>query len=207
MDLTCWVSITIYYQLYKLTSQVSLVTALIEQDNFLICALSWTSTSVEMCVNSSYSLISFFFCYQQFLFIFSHTTQHNIQIKQTKQQTHTQHLKVQSKGRERGKDNKNTKVTPLHNRVYQQKTLPSLNGWRPGPTDSRRCTFTCDNLQEATDPICLSTHVRCKPVLNYCLLHSCKTSKQHSLLHWANTEIRIIIKKTQTWVNRPINSQ
>ncbi len=29
------VSITIYYQLYKLTSQVSPVTALIEQDNFL----------------------------------------------------------------------------------------------------------------------------------------------------------------------------
>ncbi len=29
------VSITIYYQLYKLTSQDSLVTALIEQDNFL----------------------------------------------------------------------------------------------------------------------------------------------------------------------------
>ncbi len=30
-----WVSIAIYYQLYKLTSQVSHVTALIEQDNFL----------------------------------------------------------------------------------------------------------------------------------------------------------------------------
>ncbi len=26
-------------------------------------------------------------------------------------------------------------------------------------------------------------HVWCKPVLDYCLLHSCKTSKQHSLLH------------------------
>ncbi len=33
MTLHVW--ITIYYQLYKLTSQVSLVTALIEQDNFL----------------------------------------------------------------------------------------------------------------------------------------------------------------------------
>ncbi len=29
------------------------------------------------------------------------------------------------------------------------------------------CTFTGDDLQEATDPICLSTHVWCKPVLNY----------------------------------------
>ncbi len=44
-------------------------------------------------------------------------------------------------------------------------------------------------------------HVRCKPVLYYCLLRSCKTSKQHSLLHETYTETRIIIKKTQTWVN------
>ncbi len=58
MTLHVWVSITIYYQLYKLTSQVSLVTALIEQDNSFICPLSWTSTSVEMRLNSSYSLIS-----------------------------------------------------------------------------------------------------------------------------------------------------
>ncbi len=35
MTLHVWVSIAIYYQLYKQTSQVSLVTALIEQDNFL----------------------------------------------------------------------------------------------------------------------------------------------------------------------------
>ncbi len=35
MTLHVQVSIAIYYQLYKLTSQVSLVTALIEQDNFL----------------------------------------------------------------------------------------------------------------------------------------------------------------------------
>ncbi len=35
MTLHVLVSITIYYQLYKLTSQVSLVTALIEQDNSL----------------------------------------------------------------------------------------------------------------------------------------------------------------------------
>ncbi len=56
------------------------------------------------------------------IFYFSNTTQHNIQkYNKTKQQTHTQHLKVQSKGRGRGKDNKNTKVTPLYNHVYQTK--------------------------------------------------------------------------------------
>ncbi len=35
MTLHVWVSIAIYYQLYKLTSQVSPVTALIKQDHFL----------------------------------------------------------------------------------------------------------------------------------------------------------------------------
>ncbi len=68
----------------------------------------------------------FLFCYQQLKKKnFSHITQHSIQniTKQnkTKQQTHTQHLKVQSKGRERGKDNKNRKVTPLYNHVYPTK--------------------------------------------------------------------------------------
>ncbi len=127
------------------------------------------------------SLFFFFFFVINNFFFFSHTTQHNIQNK-TKQQTHTQHLKVQSKGRERGKDNKNTKVTPLNNHVHQQKHCQAsmVEGLAP-PT--RAVVHSHDNLQEATDPICLSTHVWCKPVLNYCLLHSCKTSKQHSLLH------------------------
>ncbi len=127
--------------------------------------------------------IFFFFVINNY-FIFFHT-QHNIisKIQQTKQQTHTQHLKVQSKGRGRGKDNKNTKVTPFIITYIQQKTLPSINDRRPGPTNSRHCTFISHYLQEAMDPICFSTHVRCKPVLDYCLLHSCKTSKQHSLLH------------------------
>ncbi len=53
--------------------------------------------------------IFYFFCYQHLFF------------HKTKQQTHTQHLKVQSKGRESGKDNKNTKVTPLYNHVYPTK--------------------------------------------------------------------------------------
>ncbi len=55
-----------------------------------------------------------------FYFFTHNTTEHPKQNK-TKQQTHTQHLKVQSKGRERGKDNKNTKVTPLNNYVYSTK--------------------------------------------------------------------------------------
>ncbi len=124
----------------------------------------------------------FFFVINIFFFFTHNTTQHP-KYNKTKQQTHTQHLKVQSK--EKGKDNKNTKVTPPYNHVYQTKTLPSINGRRPGPTDSRRCTFTSQYLQEATDPICFSTHVRCKPV-QYSVFFAAvqhSTSKQHSLLH------------------------
>ncbi len=77
----------------------------------------------------------YFFVINNFLFSFFYK-QHNIisKIKQnkTKQQTHTQHLKVQSKGRERGKDNKNTKVTPLNNHVHSVKNTAKpqwLKAW------------------------------------------------------------------------------
>ncbi len=55
------------------------------------------------------------------IFFFTHNTTQHPKYNKTKQQTHTQHLKVQSKWRERGKDNKNTKVTPPYNHVYQTK--------------------------------------------------------------------------------------
>ncbi len=65
---------------------------------------------------------SLFFCYQHFFIIsFRHNTTRHPKYNKTKQETHTQHLKVQSKGRERGKDNKNTKVTPPYNPVYPTK--------------------------------------------------------------------------------------
>ncbi len=63
--------------------------------------------------------IFIFFVINNFLLIFSHITQHSIQNITKQNKTHAQHIKVQSKGRERGKDNKNTKVTPLYNHVYQ----------------------------------------------------------------------------------------
>ncbi len=86
-----------------------------------------TSFIFETQMNIFFLLSTFFFS-----FFFSQTTQHNIQINKTKQQTHTQHLKVQSKGRERGKDNKNTKVTPLNNHVYSVKNTAKpqwLKAW------------------------------------------------------------------------------
>ncbi len=56
-----------------------------------------------------------FFCYQHFFYFFSHTTsQHNIHSKQTKlNNRHILHiLKVQSKGRERGRGKSNNKTGP-----------------------------------------------------------------------------------------------
>ncbi len=41
----------------------------------------------------------------------------------------------------------------------KEKTLPSINGRRLGSIDSCCCTFISHYLQEATDPICFSTHV------------------------------------------------
>ncbi len=43
--------------------------------------------------------------------------------------------------------------------LYTIAYIKSIDGRRPGPTDLRRCTFTRHYLQEATDPICFSTHV------------------------------------------------
>ncbi len=109
-----------------------------------------------------------FFCYQQFyflLFIFSHTTQHNIQ-NTTKQKNNRHILNISRSNQKGGGEGRTTRTQKslLYTITYvQQKTL-SINGRRPGPTDSRRCTFTT-LFAGATDPICFSTHVWCKPVL------------------------------------------
>ncbi len=151
--------------------------------------------------------IQFVFFVINIFLIFSHITQHSIQNITKQNNRHILNIsRSNQKGGREGRTIK-TEKSLLYTITYiKQKTLPSTNGRRPGPTASRRCTFTRHYLQEATDPICFSTHVWCKPVLYYCL-RSCKTRKQHSLLHRTYTETRIIIKKTQTWVNRPINSQ
>ncbi len=151
--------------------------------------------------------LSCFFLLSTFFYFFSHITQHSIQNITKQTNRHILISKSSQKGGREGRTIKTQKPLLYTITYIQQKTLPSINGRGSGPTDSRRCTFTGHYLQEATDPICFSTHVWCKPVLDYCLLRSCKTSKQHSLLHWTNTETWIIIKKTRTLVNRPINSQ
>ncbi len=124
---------------------------------------------------------TFFFVINIF---FPHITQHSIQNITKQNNRHILNIsKSSQKGGREGRTIKTQKLLLYIITYIKPKTLPSVNGRRPGPTDSHRCTFTSHYLQEATDPICFSTHVRCKPVLYYCLLRSCKTSKQHSLLH------------------------
>ncbi len=86
----------------------------------------------------------FFLLSTFFLFIFfTHNTTQHPKYNKTNQQTHTQHLKVPVK-REGGEGRtRKTQMSLLHTITYiQQKTLPSINGRRPGPTDSCHCTFT-----------------------------------------------------------------
>ncbi len=89
----------------------------------------------------------FFFCHQHFFF---HTTQHSIQNITEQNNRHILNIsKSSQKGGGEGRTTK-TQKSLLHTITYiKQKTLPSINGWRPGPTDSRRCTFTRHYLQEA----------------------------------------------------------
>ncbi len=139
-----------------------------------------------------FNVLHIFFVINNFLFFH---TQHNIISKIQKQtnKKNRQILNISRSNQKGGGEGRTTRTQKslLYTILYtyvQQKTLPSINGRRPGPTNSRRCTFTSHYLQEATDPICFSTHVWCKPVLDYCLLRSCKTSKQHSLLHQTNRD-------------------
>ncbi len=87
--------------------------------HFKDCNYEWLKTSTEPKLFCWLCLL--FFVINIIFFFFTHNTTQHPKYNKTKQQTHTQHLKVQSKGRERGKDNKNTKVTPLYNHVYQTK--------------------------------------------------------------------------------------
>ncbi len=163
---------------------------------YLLLSIRESNILEDYALNSIQTWLNdrFFFLLSTFFFSF-HTQHHNttsIKKKTTKQ--NNRHIlnipKVQSKGRERGKDKENTKqvipkqvMTISWSHMLKKKTLPSINSGRLSPINLCCCIFTSHYLQEAMDPICFSTHVRCKPVLYYCLLRSCKTSKQHSLLY------------------------
>ncbi len=108
---------------------------------------------------------SFFLLSTFFYFLFSHTSQHNIKSKQTKNNRHTLHVpKVQSKGRERGRKKATTKqVVPLYNHTCQKNKK-----WK---NRDKVIIIICN-------PLCLSTHVRFTSVLHHRPPRSRKTSNQ-----------------------------
>ncbi len=86
----------------------------------------------------------FFFVINSFLFLFfSHITQHNIQNITKQNNRHILNIsRSNQKGGREGMTIK-TQKSLLYTITYiHQKTLPSINGRGPGPTYSRRCTFT-----------------------------------------------------------------
>ncbi len=109
------------------------------------------------CLYGCWDGVEFFFFFIN-IFFFSHITQHSIQNITKQNNRHILNIsKFSQKGGREGRTIK-TQKSLLYTITYiKQKTLPSINGRRPGPTDSRRCTFTSHYLQEATDPICFST--------------------------------------------------
>ncbi len=108
--------------------------------------------SILRSVHRPFQSISFFFVINIF---FSHITQHSIQNITKQNNKHILNIsKSSQKGGREGRTIKTQKSLLYIITYIKQKTLPSINGRRLGPTDSRRCTFTCHYLQEATDPIC-----------------------------------------------------
>ncbi len=76
-------------------------------------------------------------------FFFSHTTQHNIQNTTKQNNRHILNIsRSKQKGGGEGRTTRTQKLLLYIVTYIQQKTLPSINGRRPGPTNSRRCTFT-----------------------------------------------------------------
>ncbi len=118
---------------------------------YLSSALSGVCTQDYTCVYGGVFMrlrnLCKFFCFVLlstiFYFIFSHTTQHNIQ--NTTKQNNRHILNISRSNQKGGGEGRTTRTQKLLLYIItyiQQKTLPSINGRRPGPTNSRRCTFT-----------------------------------------------------------------
>ncbi len=116
------------------------------------------------------------------IFFFTHNTTQHPKYNKTKQQTHTQHLKVQSKGRERGKDNKKHKsLSSIQSRTVYQTKNTAKHEWSKAWPHQLAPLYIHKSLFAGGYGSNMFFHT-CKPVLYYSLLRSCKTSKQHSLL-------------------------
>ncbi len=128
----------------------------------------------------------FFLLSTIFYFIFSHTTQHNIQNKTKQNSRHILNIsRFNQKGGREGRTTRTQKSLLYIVHVYSTKNhcqASMVEGLAP-PTHA---------VVHSHDTICRRLRIQYASLhmcgvnqfLNYCLLHSCKTSKQHSLLHW-----------------------
>ncbi len=115
----------------------------------------WVAHHLDLCGDELHVIVVFvsrtmksqslvFFVINSFLFLFfSHITQHNIQNITKQNNRHILNIsRSNQKGGREGRTIK-TQKSLLYTITYiHQKTLPSINGRGPGPTNSRRCTFT-----------------------------------------------------------------
>ncbi len=107
-------------------------------------SIGFSSRVVEFACLYLIHIFLFFFVINSFLFLFfSHITQHNIQNITKQNNRHILNIsRSNQKGGREGRTIK-TQKSLLYTITYiHQKTLPSINGRGPGPTNSRRCTFT-----------------------------------------------------------------
>ncbi len=107
-------------------------------------SIGFSSRVVEFACLYLIHIFLFIFVFFVLLFLFfSHITQHNIQNITKQNNRHILNIsRSNQKGGREGRTIK-TQKSLLYTITYiHQKTLPSINGRGPGPTNSRRCTFT-----------------------------------------------------------------
>ncbi len=124
--------------------------------------------------------ILFFLLSTTFYLIFSHITQHSIQNITKQNNRHILNISRsnQKGGREREGQQKHKSHSFIQSRISNKKHCQAsmVEGLAP-PTRAvvHSHVTICRRLRIQY----VFLHVWCKPVLYYCLLHSCKTSKQH----------------------------
>ncbi len=144
----------------------------------------WNGMSIQYLTEVSTPLTFFFFVINNFFFFFFHT-QHNIiskiQQNKTTDTYSTSQGPIKREGEREGQQEHKSHSfiqSRMSNKKHCQASM--VEGLAP-PT--RAVVHSHDTIRRRLRIQYVFLHVWCKPVLDYCLLHSCKTSKQHSLLH------------------------
>ncbi len=131
----------------------------------------------KISLNSPERFHNFFFLLSTFFFLTHNTTQHPKHNKNKTTDTYsTSQSPVKREGEREGQQ-KHKSHSSIQSHISNKKHCQAsmVEGLAP-PTRA---------VVHSHVTICRRLRIQyvCKPVLYYCLLHSCKTSKQHSLLH------------------------